>query len=389
MEPNCYGASIALYNAVVARQAAAFDAMKSTRPWTETAARRAPSPAPSPSSPRRRRRSHDWSAYLPGIQQAMAYVALLVPAYGQPLSCVGGDLSNQAPYGLPAKDFAAAVAAPSSNASFKVTGYDTSLPASAVKATADPIDGWLLDIGVTGNVPLTNANFAVDKDQCIAATTLAITPPAKVASCNSTAWRVCAVVFTDGLANGVSTRTDGSCSTTLPDNCIIQLQENSVSGSAGHGGGCHDLDIPASCAGYFGGQGRGTGFGESPPYTTRNPERQVTDYDETEITPIGKAGLPNRRSPFFAAGFAPGKKGNKTAYTEAERRAWPVLLTWTHFDETGAVEGSAGWLSCSKATTSKETADTSQGTAMFLLEGVVNLMFLVWLIIMNVLYGYC
>ncbi len=200
---------------------------------------------------------------VPGLRQGLAYLALLVPAYGYSQSFVGGDLSNQAPYGLPALDFAAAIATPSSNASVKITGYNTSLAAGAIKATDNPIDGWLLNIGVTANVPLTTANNnGVDKNLCIDATSLSIIPPAQVATYNSSAWRVCAIVFTDGIADGANTKADGSCSAALPNECITQLQSNSVAGRAGRGRGCQDVDVPTSCVGRFIGKGHGTGFGE-------------------------------------------------------------------------------------------------------------------------------
>lgn len=57
---------------------------------------------------------------------------------------------------------------------------------------------------------------------------------------------------------------------------------------------------------------------------------------------------------FFAAGFEPAQKGNKSALAAAQRHVWPVLLAWTHFTESGDVHDSAGSLSCAKSTDSKE-----------------------------------
>lgn len=252
MESDCYFVAARLFEAFVTKsqRMPIHDPMETTH--TSTA------------RPTRRPRRQPCEGYnVPGLRQGLAYLALLVPAYGYSQSFVGGDLSNQAPYGLPAQDFAAAIAAPSSNASVKITGYNTSLAAGAIKATENPIDGWLLNIGVTANVPLITANNdGVDKNLCIDATSLSITPPAQVATYNSSAWRVCAIVFTDGLADGASTKTDGSCSAALSNECITQLQSNSVAGHAGRGGRCQDLDVPTSCVGHFIGKGHGTGFGE-------------------------------------------------------------------------------------------------------------------------------
>ncbi len=114
---------------------------------------------------------------------------------------------------------------------------------------------------------------------------------------------------------------------------------------------------------------------------------QAANHD-TEVTPIGSA-TPNRQSVFFAAGFEPAQKGNKSALAAAERRAWPVLLTWTHFDESGAVQGSAGWLSCSKTTDSKQVTDESAANAIVLVETAVSIVFLIWVAIMHLLCGFC
>jgi hypothetical protein len=212
-------------------------------------------------APRQPQRQPD-AAKLPSWRESLAYLSLLVPAYAYAQSFVGGDLSTQAPYGLPAQDFAVAISSPASDATFSITGYNTSLAASSVKATENTINSWSLNIGVTANVPLTNSfNNAINKDLCIDATTLSITPPAGVAHYNSTSWRVYAIVFTSGLKAGGSTRSDGSCSAALPDKCIRQLQANSVAGKAGRNGGCRDMDIPGPCAGHFNG-GAGTGFGK-------------------------------------------------------------------------------------------------------------------------------
>jgi len=296
---------------------------------------------------------------FPTLRDGLVYISLLVPAYAAIApSFVGGDLSYQAPYGLPAQDLAVALSSPASDATFPIIGYNTSVPAGWGQATNRTIDGWSLTIGVAANVPLTNsANAAIDKDLCIDATALSISPPAGVSGYNNTSWRVCAVVFTGGLKASGSTKADGSCAAALPDECIRQLQVNSVASKAGRTGGCRDLTIPDSCAGHFNGNG-GTAF---------------------EITPIGNTTLADRRSMFFAAGFEPARKGNKSALAAAERRVWPVLLSWTHFGEGGDAQDGAGWLSCAKTTESKEV---TAGGEILGAENVLNMpgwIFVIWI----------
>jgi len=264
MEAQCFYVAAALLNTFVTSNGVIVGVRT-----TPTATRK---PAARPSSkPARRRgaRHRDVTATLPAIRQSFAYISLLIPAYVHAQAFVGGDLSIQAPWGLPAQDFAAAISTPSSDATFKITGYNTSLPAGSARATDDEVNGWSLNIGVTANVPLANSHLnTVDKSLCIDATALSITPPAGVAAFNSSGWRVCAIVFTDGLAaaaaanaGGGNSGSDGRCSGALTDNCIRQLQANSVADKTGRTGGCRDLDVPEGCAGHFGGT-HGTAFGE-------------------------------------------------------------------------------------------------------------------------------
>lgn len=74
-----------------------------------------------------------------------------------------------------------------------------------------------------------------------------------------------------------------------------------------------------------------------------------------EITPISKNEngvnplAADRSSLFFAAGSSPTEKGNSSSIREAEHMIWPVLMTWTHFAESGEVHDSSGSLSCVQA----------------------------------------
>ncbi|KAK3906056.1 hypothetical protein C8A05DRAFT_12200 [Staphylotrichum tortipilum] len=282
----------------------------------------------------------------------MCYLTLLVPAYAFAQSFVGGDLSAQAPYGLPAQDFAFAATTPTSNNTFPITGYNTSLPAGANDATETDVGGWSLNIRVLANVPLANSSSpAINKALYMDATAMTITPPAGVGGFNSSSWRVCAIVFTGGLRAGGATHADGSCTGVLAEDCINQLQANSLANKAGRTGGCRDLDVPTNCGVHFNGL-TGTGYGEFASVVDLLPPSQ-------EITPIGNGSLTDRGSMFFASGFEPAHRGNISALAAAERRVWPVLMTWTHFDEAGAVADSAGWLSCAKTNDSKEVAETA------------------------------
>ncbi|KAL2157257.1 hypothetical protein VTH06DRAFT_6297 [Thermothelomyces fergusii] len=325
---------------------------------TKEVARGFPPSREPPKRGRQPRRKQRHMFGFPNLREGLLYISLLVPAYAMAQSFVGGDLSHQAPYGLPVQDFAGAFSSSSSDATFPIRGYNTSLPAGTAGATERAVDGWTLTIGVAANVPLTNAaNTAVDRSLCIDATALSIAPPAGVPHYNSSSWRVCAVVFTDGLRAGGGATPDGTCSDVLPDDCIRQLQADSVAGKAGRAGTCRDLALPDSCVGHFNGQNGGTAF---------------------EITPIGNGSRADRRSMFFAAGFNPVQKGNSSALAAAQRHIWPVVLAWTHFGDTGDVQDSAGWLSCAKTTESKEVAGDGESLGAENVLSIPGWLVLIW-----------
>lgn len=171
-------------------------------------------------------------------------------------SYVGGDLSSEpGPYGIPPSDFADATSTPAGYVTYPIVGYNTSIPAGPVVGTSNQVSGWRLTVSTFANVPLTDADSpSVDKDQYFSATTLSISPPASLSGDYSTDdWRLCAIVFRDGLPSGTGDKPDssGTCSELLPDGCITDLQAKSVA-TNGTDAPCVDLKIPKSCKGLLG-----------------------------------------------------------------------------------------------------------------------------------------
>lgn len=194
-----------------------------------------------------------------------------------------GSPSNP-PFGLPPSSFALAIANPVSNASFPTTGYNTSVPAGPDDATGDGIPGWYISINVAANVPLANASdssiSAEDKKSKVTqATVVSLVPPSTQDGLDAESWRVCAIVFTGGLAAGKTEeaqtkRLDGTCAALLPSECIQELQINSVANNTvGTGKGnseCGSLVVPDACLEYFGGT-VGVGYGELPSWCREIP----------------------------------------------------------------------------------------------------------------------
>ncbi len=274
MDLDCYHVAAGLYRASVYEgaqsHAASSTKKQSKNPPKEKAkkesAGRRPWKQKAPKDKEKSRRSSGFLRdfwYFLCLRETAVYLTLLVPTYAFAQSFVGGDLSAQAPYGLPAQEFAAAAASSvASNNTFPITGYNTSLPAGTAGATESDVDGWSLNIRVLANVPLANTTRAtINKNLYMDATVLTISPPPAVADFNSSAWRVCAIVFTGGLRAGGATHADGSCTGVLAEDCIDQLQANSLANGAGRTGGCRDLDVPTNCGVHFNGL-TGTGYGE-------------------------------------------------------------------------------------------------------------------------------
>lgn len=100
----------------------------------------------------------------------------------------------------------------------------------------------------------------------------------------------------------------------------------------------------------------------------------------------GRLELFDGRSPFFAAGFGPGKQGDKSIIARAERHVWPVLLAWTHFGEYGEARDSAGWLSCAKTTQSKHLPGGASVLDPYYVASETSWAFFGWLFVTGLMY---
>jgi hypothetical protein len=202
-----------------------------------------------------------------GLLPLFLLLSLPLPTFAQ--SFTGGDLSSLlGPYGIPSSTVADAFQVPNSYLTVPIHGYNTSIPAGSAAATGSTLDGWTLAIGVSANVPLAGAtDTSVNTHGYMEMTALSITPPAELdtPSFKTTDWRVCAVVFTGGLAgvNGTAGTGDGGCGAYLPGACIAQLQARSAAPRGNWSeSACGGMEVPEACRGHFAGEGDGVGCGE-------------------------------------------------------------------------------------------------------------------------------
>lgn len=164
-------------------------------------------------------------------------------------SVATGDLSEAAPYGLPASKFQSDTNKPDAAATFNITGYDVS-----ADSTPQSVGGWKLEAAVKSGVSLSDAtNSSVNKDQVFEATTLFIQAPDNMKFADT--WRMCAVVY-PGLVNNVDSTTavDGSCSGILSTECVQALTV-AAGGANSNGmdknGNCTEFVLPARCTEAF------------------------------------------------------------------------------------------------------------------------------------------
>lgn len=173
-------------------------------------------------------------------------------------SSVAGNLSDNAPWSLPADVFASSASSPDFSASFNITGYNISANAPSPQS----VPGWKLTAAVKNDVSLsTSTNSSVDKSSVFEATTLFIQAPADMTM--DTSWRMCAVVYPG--VNGVnsnSTTVDGSCNGVLDSGCLQALNIAGTSGPNGMdgAGNCGSFVLPAGCEGSISGTNM-TAFG--------------------------------------------------------------------------------------------------------------------------------
>ena len=156
----------------------------------------------------------------------LIFPLVLLPQVRADPSYVFGNVSNSAPFEIPASLFHDLTSKPAVSSNVSLPGYNVSDPNS--DSTGGTVGGWTLSAAVTPDIPLEKANNnTVDKSKFTEATILGISRPDGQATV-SNRWKVCATVYLGGVVGSSTgsanqTPADGSCASVLPGACIEQM----------------------------------------------------------------------------------------------------------------------------------------------------------------------
>ncbi|CAK7208682.1 hypothetical protein SBRCBS47491_000174 [Sporothrix bragantina] len=304
--------------------------------------------------------------FQPALHHTLRLLLAVTPCYVavvQAQSETTGDLTQEAPYGIPPDLFSASISRTVRQSAVYVPGYNLSAPEGfGPSGNGSAVVGWQLGVAVADNVPLTGAAEPnIDTAKVIDATTLWLQAPLGVEYLNSTAWKLCATVFPyvnmsaamqtgedvgrltaagDSSVSSVSDdarQNNGNCGVWLTDQCATALNENALAYGTGADGSCYNMTVPQPCAPYFmRGHGNGT----------------VVVLDENTLAD-GR---------FYAWGSAPTSGGDTAALNSALSHVWPVLLTWIQFGPDGKVFTANSHVSCLAASSNGTGTATERGT---------------------------
>lgn len=195
----------------------------------------------------------------------LPHLTLATPSY------VYGDLTDTAPFSLPAPLFRDLTAHPAATANASIAGYNVSAPADTDAAAGAPLPGWTLAAAVAPDVPLAaSGNASVDKGKFTVATTLGIAAPPQLLAGGGGAlvldpsWRVCATVYIGGILGAGEgdglLKTQGSCSEVLPGDCLNEMMVAAVTSGVDVEGRCTNPGLQRKCVGIIGADGDGPSF---------------------------------------------------------------------------------------------------------------------------------
>ncbi|KAI1454201.1 hypothetical protein F4805DRAFT_331269 [Annulohypoxylon moriforme] len=235
------------------------------------------------------------------------------------------------------------LATPNATGSYPVTGFDISQ-----KWPSQKVDGWTLSVNVSSDLPdsqTIDSSNATGKT--FTGTSIFLKAPDTIQSAfknqsevDETTWKICVAVIPNGPQEDTSTADNGTCGY-LSSQCITDLQQAYADKFPGNTD-CYGTppSTPSSC-------------GNS--VNTANFQVQqfpLTSVNGTEI---------------YVTASESHDAGDKTAWSNATRQAWPVLTLWGWNTRAKAPDGSSPTvqLSCVRAKTVEQGSETpSSGSTL-------------------------
>lgn len=180
------------------------------------------------------------------------FLVLPSPSYASPY--VIGDISDSAPYSLPAQLFRDLTSHAVASSIISFIGHNISDQEDPIRANVD----WRLSVAVATDVPLAKSpEEGIDATMFIQATTLRFAPPRRVGP----RWKICATVYLNGLGGErlEFQQVDG-CGQTLTNVCMKQMMISVMTDGIDEQGRCKSPGIQRKCAGRITDEGSAFGM---------------------------------------------------------------------------------------------------------------------------------
>jgi hypothetical protein len=192
-------------------------------------------------------------------------VFLLAVTQASPSWTTGNTTANP-PFQISAKAFTTSIHKYNAGIAGLIPGYDTSLPPSNTtpphtnsSSSSGQSRYWYLKAVLAVNAPLSDSSAPaqeVDKQKFTQLTAIGLDSNANT-TIDEAGWRVCATVFTGGVAGSrdVGFNPSPSCDRWLSKECQRAMRESAGKSPLGGDGKCRGIDLPAECGAVGGGGG--------------------------------------------------------------------------------------------------------------------------------------
>jgi len=142
---------------------------------------------------------------------------------------------------------------PNATGHFPIVGYDVSQPFP----TANPIDGWSIDLNVTDNIPNVQDNNSI-----IAGASIRLNPPPSLIAqtsngsatfrADASTWHMCVMTFFDLPQSTVDAgkNDNGSCNSMFGEQCVLDIRStwaSAWSDGRRNADGCPSFVLPPRC----------------------------------------------------------------------------------------------------------------------------------------------
>ncbi|KAF7538173.1 hypothetical protein G7054_g3121 [Neopestalotiopsis clavispora] len=231
---------------------------------------------------------------------------------------------------------------PNATGSFPITGFDIS---KAFTSPPPTVDGWELAINVTSSISDADTlNPGNSTGQVYTGTSIYLRAPDDViaaldpdTAADDTTWKICVTVMTGGTEDDTSAADNGTC-TSLSSQCVADFQDAYADQFAKLQDCYRQPPTPDSC-------------GNSLNQANLTTQQYAIDHlNGTEV---------------FVTASGPHDAGDNTAYDNAVKTVWPVLVVWGWNTRANVSDDTKPTvqLTCARANNTGDGSDSSASVA--------------------------